>query len=579
MSTIFWKTLPIGLQVFSSTFLILQKVYAQEKQSDFPTLNQATARDKHTPSIDVNISPPQFSQAFLEPPIPKDTEVKGLKREEEQFASSLQPSQTLSQIETSMMGELTSVSELSDIQPNDWVLQFLQSLQQRYGSIKGYAGENFQTNRPINRYEFATLLNAVLLHINELQNAQVMSLPTQKELETLQRLQEEFAKELATISKKVDRAEEIIAQRFSTTTKLSGRVQFVATAVGRGKKADNSGEATDSNITFSNSIRLNFDASFNGKDRLRIGLRSRNIPSTAKATGTDMARLSTRGDNGNNIEVSKIEYRFPVGKKARVSIATKGAGFTNVADTLNPFLDNSSKGAISRFGRRNPIYRQGGGSGIGIEYELSDRLNLGIAYNADDADEPDTGLGNSDYGIIAQLTFTPSKKAKIGLTYVHSHNNIKTRTGSEGANDPFDNASEAISANSLGLQGTFSVSRNLTLSSWLGYTRATAKDLPNNPTATIFNWAVTLALTNLGREGSVAGIVIGQPPKLIDNEYQVAGETNTDQDTSLHLEAFYTFPINDSISITPGILIITNPEHNSSNDTIYIGTLRTTFSF
>ncbi|MDJ0674332.1 MAG: iron uptake porin [Calothrix sp. MO_167.B42] len=579
MSTIFWKTLPISLQIFSFTFFIQQKVHAQEKKSDFSVLNQATTRDKYPPRMDVNISPPQFSQAFPPSPTTKKTEIKEHKTENHPFASSLHPSQTLSQIEASMMGELTSVAELSDIQPQDWALQFLQSLQQRYKNIQGYTGENLQKNRPINRYEFAVLLNAALLRINELQNTQVGILPTQKELETLQRLQKEFAKELATIRKKIDKSEEAISQRFSTTTKLSGRAQFVTTAVGRGNKADNSGEATDSNITFSNSIRLNFDTSFNGKDRLRIGLRSRNIPSTAQATGTDMARLSTRGDSDNNLEVSKIEYRFPVGEKSRVSIATKGAGFTNVADTLNPFVDNSTKGAISRFGRRNPIYRQGGGAGIGIEYELSNQLNFGIAYNTSDADKPDTGLSNSDYGIIAQLTFIPSSRGKISFTYVHSHNSINTRTGSAGANDPFNDASEAISANSLGLQGTFSVSSNLTLSGWLGYTRATAKDLPNNPTATIFNWAVTLALTNLGREGSVAGIVIGQPPKLIDNEYQVAKETSTDKDTSLHLEAFYTFPINDSISITPGILIITNPEHNSSNDTVYVGTLRTTFNF
>jgi hypothetical protein len=292
-----------------------------------------------------------------------------------------------------------------------------------------------------------------------------------------------------------------------------------------------------------------------------------------------MARLGASGDNDNDLEISGVEYRFPVGKKGRVSLATKGAGFTNVANTLNPLLDSGNQGAISRFGRRNPIYRQGGGAGIGIEYELSDRWSLGIAYNVDDADKPDKGFGRSNYGIFAQLTFEPSKKSKIGLSYVHSHNSIDTKTGSKGANNPFNGASEAISANSIGLQGTLSVSSNLTLSAWLGYTKATAKDLPNNPTASIFNWAVTLALTDLGKEGALAGIVIGQQPKLIGNEYQIVGETYKDRDTSLHLEAFYTFPINDSISITPGILVINNPEHNSSNDNIYIGTLRTTFSF
>ncbi|MHC5820373.1 MAG: carbohydrate porin, partial [Nostoc sp.] len=37
--------------------------------------------------------------------------------------------------------------------------------------------------------------------------------------------------------------------------------------------------------------------------------------------------------------------------------------------------------------------------------------------------------------------------------------------------------------------------------------------------------------------------------------------------------------INDAIAVTPGLIVVTNPEQNSHNDTIYIGTVRTTFSF
>ncbi|MEM6403495.1 MAG: iron uptake porin, partial [Cyanobacteria bacterium P01_D01_bin.116] len=89
----------------------------------------------------------------------------------------------------------------------------------------------------------------------------------------------------------------------------------------------------------------------------------------------------------------------------------------------------------------------------------------------------------------------------------------------------------------------------------------------------------TFAFPDLGKEGSNGGIIIGQPPKLISNQYQLDREEYMDNDTSLHLEAFYRFKVNDNVAITPGIVVITNPEHNSDNDTIYLGTLRTTFSF
>lgn len=75
---------------------------------------------------------------------------------------------------------------------------------------------------------------------------------------------------------------------------------------------------------------------------------------------------------------------------------------------------------------------------------------------------------------------------------------------------------------------------------------------------------------------SLAGILIGQPPKIIDNEL---GAELEDQATALHLETFYRFPLNDDISITPGIFVITNPEHNDENDAIYVGTIRVTLTF
>ncbi len=65
------------------------------------------------------------------------------------------------------------------------------------------------------------------------------------------------------------------------------------------------------------------------------------------------------------------------------------------------------------------------------------------------------------------------------------------------------------------------------------------------------------------------------PPKVTDNDIN----SREDQDTSLHLEAFYRIQATNNISITPGLLVITNPEHNDSNNTIYVGTVRTTFSF
>ncbi|MBE9017546.1 carbohydrate porin, partial [Chroococcidiopsidales cyanobacterium LEGE 13417] len=65
-------------------------------------------------------------------------------------------------------------------------------------------------------------------------------------------------------------------------------------------------------------------------------------------------------------------------------------------------------------------------------------------------------------------------------------------------------------------------------------------------------------------------------PKVTSNDL---GTDYVDSDTSLHLELFYRWQATENIAITPGLLIITNPEHNENNGTIYLGTVRTTLRF
>lgn len=275
-------------------------------------------------------------------------------------------------------------------------------------------------------------------------------------------------------------------------------------------------------------------------------------------------------------------YRFPVGTKATVYIDAAGGGLSDFTDTLNPLFSSASYGAISRFASKNPIYRQGGDSGIGINYEFHDGVSLSLGYLAEDANNPVTGLagiGEGAYGAIAQLTVEPNDNLAFGLTYIRSYNNIDTKTGSRRANDPFDDESEAIAADSFGIQSTLCIQPNLTVASWFGFTRASAQDLADDSKASIVNFGLTVSLSDLIKEGSVVGFAIGLPPKVIRNDFTVDDNDYTDPDTSIQLEAFYRYPVSDNITITVGGLVVTNPEHNRDNDTVYVGTIRTTFSF
>jgi len=87
-----------------------------------------------------------------------------------------------------------------------------------------------------------------------------------------------------------------------------------------------------------------------------------------------------------------------------------------------------------------------------------------------------------------------------------------------------------------------------------------------------------VAIKDFLREGNTLGFVFGQPPKLTGGK---SGGTNIngETDTSFHLEGLYKIKVSDNVLITPGVLVILDPEHNKNNPNIYVGTIRTTFSF
>ncbi|NJO71736.1 MAG: S-layer homology domain-containing protein, partial [Oscillatoriales cyanobacterium RM1_1_9] len=49
----------------------------------------------------------------------------------------------------SRQSQVTSVSQLSDVQPTDWAFQALQSLVERYGCVAGYPDGTFKGNRSL----------------------------------------------------------------------------------------------------------------------------------------------------------------------------------------------------------------------------------------------------------------------------------------------------------------------------------------------------------------------------------------------------------------------------------------------
>ncbi|AFZ01084.1 iron uptake porin [Calothrix sp. PCC 6303] len=485
------------------------------------------------------------------------------------------------------ISQVSSVSQLSDVQPTDWAFQALQSLVERYGCIAGYPNGTYRGNRAITRYEFAAGLNACLDRANELIATATGDLAKKEDLATLQRLQEEFKGELATLRSRIDTVEmktaELDANQFSATTKLEGEVILGLTRVfgGNSDGDDNPNNHLElnENITLGQRTRLNFITSFTGKDTLNLRLEGGNITELDDSiTGTRMTRLGFDEDSGNDVGLGELYYQFPVGDRLKATIAGWEMELNDIAEPLNP-LDSSGSGAISRFGRYNPILRSMEGTGLGVNYQVNLSTNLAFAYVTNDASLPTekNGLFDGNYSALGNVTFQPSDNFGIALTYLHSYYgggsesgvNLTGSTGSLIARRPFGNVS--TSTDTFGLETSLKINPGLIISGWVGYIQADAK--VSNDEADIWNYAVTLAMPDLGGKGNLAGLIVGMPPKVTSSSLVA------DRDTSLHIEGFYKFQVTDNISITPGVFVITNPEHNDSNQSIVVGTVRTTFKF
>ncbi len=475
--------------------------------------------------------------------------------------------------------QVNNVSQLRDVEPTDWAYEALRGLVDRYGCIAGFPNQTYRGNQPLSRYEFAAGLNSCLNQIERLiaSSENVM----QQDLETIQRLSQEFEAELATLGTRVDELENTTAyledSQFSTTTKLTGEAVFSLADTFIGEDAQ--GNDLETEPVFGYRSRLAFNSSFTGEDLLFIQLTAGNFPYFSDQTLTaegDLGLYGT-GPNGqeNNLDVLVALYSFPLND--RTTVVLEGVGgisfdFTDTINALDGYNDTAS-GAISTFGQRNPIYNFVGGAGVGIRSELSDSFEISAGYLAPNAQDPaeEQGLFDGAYSALGQLVIKPGDKLKLGLTYVNAYNVISNFTGS----NLTTSLTGDVSNNSYGVQLSYALSDRLIIGGWGGYTENKVRELDGKQE--IWNWAATLAFPDLLKEGSLAGIVVGMEPKVTDSD--IPGFTATDRDTSYHIEAFYQYQLNDNIAITPGAIWITAPDHNSDNADTVIGTLRTTFTF
>ncbi|GAB4229719.1 MAG: iron uptake porin [Elainellaceae cyanobacterium] len=468
------------------------------------------------------------------------------------------------------LSQVTSITQLSDVQPTDWAYQALQSLVERYGCIVGYPDGTYRGQSALTRYEFAAGLNACLDRISELIAASTADLATREDLATLQRLQEEFAAELATLRGRVDtleaRTAELEENQFSTTTKLTGEAIF---AVGIPITEDDD-EFSDQTIG-GYRARLIFNTSFTGEDLLRIRTQAVDFENFEGFGGNVSATNWKVNGDSNDFVLDQLLYTFPVGERLQVTVGARGAGPSDfVVSTVSPF--DSDELSLLGFGFPPSYYFIPGGVGAGAIVQLSENISIDFGYGADNDEAPDSsegaGLFNGDYGVVAQLTFL-SDLVDAALVYGHGYrgsgffSDLGVETGPATSNSYGGQINFKFGALEIGGGAVYVPIRQIEVGDY-----------------DVWSYYGTLLFRDLGGEGNVLGFQAGVAPYA--SAVPIAAITedfDSNQDNNIIVQGVYRFRLNDNIAIIPGVAWLSAPDNNDEIDDTVVGLVKTVFSF
>ncbi|MEM8809588.1 MAG: iron uptake porin [Cyanobacteria bacterium P01_G01_bin.38] len=519
-----------------------------------------------------------------------------------------------------LLAQVTSVSELDDVRPTDWAFTALARLVEDYGCIEGYPDRTFRGNRAMSRYEFAAGLNACLDVIT-------FTPGYTQDLETIQRLQAEFAVELAEVRDRIDPLEadvtELQANQFSTTTKLSGII--FAHLNGAFADGDVLAEGNsvftpardpvtldpvirtitdDPEVTFSYMTWLNFNTSFTGVDRLAVqfvvGDGSAPANSFASAGlfntfGTPFT-LQTGGIGEDNVIIREVFYTFPVGNKLSFTVGPRVNWYRHFDNNRFTFLVTGANSFNSSGGTQvNAIDR---GAGVVGQWDIADWLDLRVGYLSEDTEfipgstssDPDLGLFGGTNTLTAQLGVYPTDN--LNLRFLYTRTNFEPNAAGfvggavsepiygfidDGFGGPLDDADA----------DTFLFNFDWLVTDWLGLFGRYSYGSTSVEPATLGldggdvnaqSVQLGLAFPDLFKQGALATISYVQPFDVLDGrDFLISG--GGDGAIQREWEISYRLPLTDNISIVPSVYWILNPNNFSDNPDIFVFNLQTQLSF
>jgi len=537
---------------------------------------------------------------------------------ESDLQQSFTPASTPVFTPASELAQVTSVSELSDVQPGDWAFTALQRLVEEYGCLEGFPDRTYLGDRALTRYEFAAGLNACL--------DVVIQLIGSDGLDELRRLQEEFATELAAVRAQVDTLEldvaELEANQFSTTTKFSAQLfthlNFATAgddvlAEGINVFAPARDPITnepvvrtitdDSEPTFSYYTWLNFTTSFTGQDRLQLQLTSGDGNGNANFYGSAGLfntfgvpfTLQTGTIGEDNVIVREVFYSFPVGDKFSFTVGPAVNWYRHFDNNRFTFYLTGANSFNSSGGTQvNAVDR---GAGAVAEWDIADWLDLRVGYLAENTEflagprsSTKNGLFAGTTTLTGQLGIYPTDN--INLRFLYTRSNIEPNAaGFVGgavsepiygfADDGFGGPLRTATADTFLFNFDWLLSKGFGLFGRYSYGSTNLYPISDTlPDGNIDAQSVQVgvAFPDLFKPGALATISYVQPFDVQGGrEFLASG--GGDGASQEEVEISYRYPLSPNLALVPSVYWINNVNNFSDNPDIYVFNLQAQLTF
>jgi hypothetical protein len=365
----------------------------------------------------------------------------------------------------------------------------------------------------------------------------------------------EVSEDLAILKGRVDGLEaqqnNFEAGSFSETTTLDGKVAFSVGAIedGDGVPSDSgNGEALMAAYMY----QANLNTSFTGDDNLYVRIKAGNAADWMKST-TYGTYLSSAKGSTDALAVDKIWYTFPVGEKNTVWIGPKIENYYMHATTPSIY---------------QPVTKQFTLGGNGAAYGASTNSGVGWAYNADNGFAVSSNVvsktAGSDTGFLTNQSAT-SWATQVGFTKPQYSASIILNQKYNGWTDSYFSTATGLSrstgtangnSSNIGLRGWWrpADSGTATPSVSVGFDTSNIDAAAANASTTTA-YFVGLNWSDMFQADDKIGLALGQPQK---NESET-----TDP---FAWEAYYSFQVNESVTVTPTVFGTTNRDSTTTND-------------